>query len=385
LYRRLQYNLQSVLHTVAWLQKHAPDSEFFPCLLGSQMVEDLFSLLRTLEHNRNFDVVQLQDRLRTVRGVADIFRRHPTWKARHRRYVMDRVKPDHYTEDMHVREVQLSQVWRAAINGAEKVLSEHPNIGDTAKGLFDNLFGKDATLLRPNGQSLWRPKKNKDFVVEDWVLEGLAEEQNALDPIDEEEEEPAEEVRQTPTTACLVSDTGAERAHPTGQAPIYESYLTVEASAQEGGTAPYITMQDGTRVHVARLINLKFNDKVEHDSADRLRRCQQVSRCLGGPDKEVPDDVVLQGTPFLVLLTCTAGAQKCCSAVVASFTECRVDGKAVAYASARGVAGAGAGVTVVGQILPFRTLSAEGVTVPTLMWTKMFGALVEVPAKQCWL
>ena len=46
-------------------------------LLGSQPREDLYSVLRCMEHNRNFDMAQLMTRLKTIMSVMKVFEDNP--------------------------------------------------------------------------------------------------------------------------------------------------------------------------------------------------------------------------------------------------------------------------------------------------------------------
>ena len=47
------------------------------------------TIARTLNHNRDFDVQQLRDRLQAVLDVQDIFLTHLDWRKRHERYATD--------------------------------------------------------------------------------------------------------------------------------------------------------------------------------------------------------------------------------------------------------------------------------------------------------
>ena len=93
LYSHLRRTFQSVVHSISWLQQHCPDGKFYMCLLGSQVVEEVFCLLRMLEHNKSFDILQLQDRLRSLRAIQGVFEDHVNWKRHKKRYASDRLRP----------------------------------------------------------------------------------------------------------------------------------------------------------------------------------------------------------------------------------------------------------------------------------------------------
>ena len=50
-----------------------PTANLCICQMGSQPVEILFSISRTLNHNHNFHVLQLRDRLQAIFDIQDIF------------------------------------------------------------------------------------------------------------------------------------------------------------------------------------------------------------------------------------------------------------------------------------------------------------------------
>ena len=73
LYLRWQVTFQTLFITVKVMQVRDPPVSLYICQSGSQPAENLFSITRTLNHNRNFDVLQLRDRLQAVLDIQDIF------------------------------------------------------------------------------------------------------------------------------------------------------------------------------------------------------------------------------------------------------------------------------------------------------------------------
>jgi len=47
--------------------------------------EQLFSILRTMGHGRNFDLLQLEERIGHAMQVAEVYSRHPEWDRGSRR------------------------------------------------------------------------------------------------------------------------------------------------------------------------------------------------------------------------------------------------------------------------------------------------------------
>ena len=80
LYVHLQYNFQGVLYVIWWMQMNTPEASFYVTLLGLQPNEDLYSLLRCMEHNRNFHMALCMTCLGTIMIVMKVFEDNPEWK-----------------------------------------------------------------------------------------------------------------------------------------------------------------------------------------------------------------------------------------------------------------------------------------------------------------
>ena len=114
------------------------EANFYVTLLGSQPNEDLYSLLRCMEHNRNFDMAQLMTRLRTIMSVMKVLENNLAWKQTPTLCLVDRLKPPGYKGNIKVKNIKSGAVWRQCINEAEKILAIHPNIGtQDSIGIFN--------------------------------------------------------------------------------------------------------------------------------------------------------------------------------------------------------------------------------------------------------
>ena len=154
LYLRWQVTFQTLFITVKVMHVRDPTVSLYICQLGSQPAENLFSITRTLNHNRNFDVLQLRDRLQAVLDIQDIFLAHPDWCKRHERYATDRLIPLEYAADCIVQSVDLKKVWERGTARATAILEEHPQIGSSAHNVLKSLYQGGATLLKPCGAPL---------------------------------------------------------------------------------------------------------------------------------------------------------------------------------------------------------------------------------------
>ena len=306
LYVHLQYSFQGVLYVTWWMQMNTPEASFYVTLLGSQPNEDLYSLLRCMEHNRNFDMAQLMTRLRIIMSVMKVFEDNPEWKQTRTRYLLGRLKPPGFKGDCKVKNIKLGAVWRQCINEAEKILAIHPNIGTQGSiGIFDQLFSEGATLLKPKGRSL----------------------QKEVD----EEKDVSLVVEEVPETAV--------RGNSTFEVPeghVWESFLQIADGPDR--SAAYVKLNDGSTVHMAPYINKVFNSNLEHDSTERLRRVRGEGRCPGPRVAPPPADAVVPGTPFATLVTYNSPSKgKCTSAGVFSLLKCTVEGTTIAHLSAMGL------------------------------------------------
>ena len=103
-------------------------------------------------------------------------------------------------------------------------------------------------------------------------------------------------------------------------------------------SAAYVKLNDGSSVHIAPCINKIFNNNLEHDSTERLRRVRGEGRCPGPRVAPPPADAVAPGTPFATLVTYNSPSKgKCTSAGIFSLLKCTLEGTAIAHPSAMGL------------------------------------------------
>ena len=339
LYLRWQVTFQTLFITVKVMQVRDPTASLYICQLGSQPAENLFSITRTLNHNRNFDVLQLQDRLQAVLDIQDIFLAHLDWRKRHQRYATDRLTPLEYTADCSVQSVDLEKVLERGTARATTILEQHPQIGSSAHNVLESLYQGGATLLKPCGAPLVLDKED-EFL-------GTAPDTKGMEDSD-------------PTDACSL-----------------ESWLRCHGSDRNRA---YVPCANGHTVHIAQLVNEYFNGNVEHASTDRLRRTAQTARFGQTPTNvnnvalpcidncNFDEDAVTVGAIFLALVTFIWGSQRTCSVGTFSFSWCTVDG--ARDGTTKEALATGHAIPVTGQFLPFVGMTSD----PTLLrWTGWFG------------
>ena len=247
--------------------------------LGSQPAENLFSIISTLNDNRNFDVLQLRDRLQALLDIQGIFLAQPDWRKRHERYVTDRLTPLYHIADCSVQSVDLRKVWERGTMRVTTILEQHPQIGSSTHNVLESLFQGGATLMKLCGAPLVLDKED-EFL-------GTTPDTKAMEDSD-------------PTDACSL-----------------ESWLRCHAFDRNRA---YVPCANRHTVHITQLVNEYFNGNVEHASTDGLRRTAQTARfgqtTMNVNNVALPDncnfdeDAVTVGAIFLALVTFIWGSHR---------------------------------------------------------------------------
>lgn len=131
--------------------------EFYIFLDATHLLEQLFGIVRTLcGPQRNFDPVQLEDRLSTVVGLHDVYEDHPEWKKTPRRLggkSLDHYNVKSWTGDVDPQNVTLANSWRLGLDEAIETLAK-TGIYTERELDIDAIVKKDpsATLFYWNGR-----------------------------------------------------------------------------------------------------------------------------------------------------------------------------------------------------------------------------------------
>ncbi|KAI0374930.1 hypothetical protein BV20DRAFT_986923 [Pilatotrama ljubarskyi] len=157
LYADSQAIIKNIVITVARLQLVDPDLPFYIILEGTDRLEGLFGDCRTQDHNRNFDALQLAEKLATSALIQGIFERDPALDRGHQRLALkdamgvDHVNPRSWIGNVKVGDVELAAEWARGRAEANTVLEKY--LGSAACVDFDAAFPDDGgrDLLRPLG------------------------------------------------------------------------------------------------------------------------------------------------------------------------------------------------------------------------------------------
>jgi hypothetical protein len=81
LYLDIQSVIQDAFVAVAYFKSVTSTKPLYIHLLGTDQLESLFSIVRTLTHARNVDCLELVDRLHAAHQVEEVYNRNDGWKA----------------------------------------------------------------------------------------------------------------------------------------------------------------------------------------------------------------------------------------------------------------------------------------------------------------
>ncbi|CAN0485749.1 unnamed protein product, partial [Scytosiphon promiscuus] len=85
LYHDLQATIRGIFTVVLKVQEHCPATPVFLWQIGTDALENLFAVLRTLTHASNVDGKELGDRLGAAVALEEIYAKHPGWARTSRR------------------------------------------------------------------------------------------------------------------------------------------------------------------------------------------------------------------------------------------------------------------------------------------------------------
>uniref|UniRef100_A0A0W0FA72 Zinc finger PHD-type domain-containing protein n=1 Tax=Moniliophthora roreri TaxID=221103 RepID=A0A0W0FA72_MONRR len=176
LYVDIQIMIKNVFFCVAKAKRDDPDGEFFIILLGTDRLEILFGIVRTLvANNCNLDILQLADRLNGALEVANILALHPEWDKTPRRLKLpmvtrddtviststDHITPEHWCGCLRYKLLSLLTLW----NGGRKLCEdEFP----WTRPIFESAEMEKASFLSPLGKLLVTEPLDPDDIEEEY-------------------------------------------------------------------------------------------------------------------------------------------------------------------------------------------------------------------------
>jgi len=161
LYHDLISMVQDNFITVARLQvmeqmtNEGLNHKYFICTQGSDALEQIFSILRTLSHNRGFDTKGFAEGVSTAHRLREIYEEHPDWHLEKRRLSpgtqsMDRdTRPRNWKGNVEVFRVNLQKSWKMGASNAVKFFKTIMHYQKVDLDWFQKRHEAGATLLQP--------------------------------------------------------------------------------------------------------------------------------------------------------------------------------------------------------------------------------------------
>jgi hypothetical protein len=164
LYIDIMIMIKNVLFCVAKAKIDDPDGEFWIILLGTDRLEELFGILRTMVGNdANLDILQLVSRLSGTTEISNILAKYPQWDRAPRRLKLptlsrdsneipkgaDHIKPASWRGNVKVKDISLQTSWN---RGRRLVEEECEILTNILRELAKN---PDVDILAPFGTLLF--------------------------------------------------------------------------------------------------------------------------------------------------------------------------------------------------------------------------------------
>lgn len=303
LYIDIMIMIKNVYFCVAKAKADHPSDPFYIILLGTDRLETLFGILRTMVgSDSNLDLLQLALRVTGTTEVANILARHPEWDKSPRRLHLplltkdmqaipdaaDSANPAAWRGYVIPATVLLLTCWK---RGRRAIEAKYPW---TVEILEHTEGTPNASILAPRGTLLVNiPLTSDDNEDEDEEEVEHATTSNAHDETpDEDTTDGLRELEDAATEISLASDTPLTM-RPGHQQPISKA---VEIN--------------GTLINKARALSQRFKDRKTSTSTDRSRRVENKSKYNTYADEDDEMDgedggpTVAINDPIATLLFC---------------------------------------------------------------------------------
>lgn len=127
--------------------------------LGTDELEKLFGMLRSQNHNRGFDILELHQKISSAADHVDILKRHPNWaptgknrlstKSKH----WDHLTPRNWKGDVTAGSANLRQCWENGRGMSIQLLGSVEGFEHVSDVFCFERANQGATLIRPDGKT----------------------------------------------------------------------------------------------------------------------------------------------------------------------------------------------------------------------------------------
>lgn len=159
LYHDLQATIRALFYVVLEAKVRCPDMKLYLWMIGTDGLENLFALVRTLTHASNVDAKEAIERFGAAIGVEQVYEKHPRWKKLSRRLndSLDHTNTRHWDDNGPVNNTEVGDVdvrscWEDGSRDAVDILRGHPSFkGSINGGTISDLQKAGVTTLLPFG------------------------------------------------------------------------------------------------------------------------------------------------------------------------------------------------------------------------------------------
>ncbi|KAF9037331.1 hypothetical protein BDZ89DRAFT_946145, partial [Hymenopellis radicata] len=295
LYTDIMLMIKNVYFCVAKAKIDNPSGMFWIILLGTDRLETIFGILRTIiGTDANVDELQLVERMTGTTEVSNILAIKPEWDSSPR--PVDRINPRSWTGDLRLELVNLLTNWTG---GRRLVVDKYPQLAPLLDALDRDT--RPITILSPLGVLL--------------VDEPLAEDDNEDPDIAPTPDSANPTVPDVPNSSSLPDS-------PTSPITADNARTLVPTSIRSRANPPTtlselnectfdrFVFMDGVKVNKARAIKIQSRYRTQASSTDRLRRVREIARFdVNRPCRPVDadfdesmEDILMCGEPIATVL-----------------------------------------------------------------------------------
>ncbi|KAJ7706534.1 hypothetical protein B0H16DRAFT_1439225 [Mycena metata] len=304
LYTDIMLMIKNAYFCVAKAKIDDPDGKFWLILLGTDRLEELFGILRTMIGNdRNLDVLQLVERITGSTEVANILAMYPHWDRPPRRLHLptlardsselpdrvDHIKPPSWRGDTAVSNVTPLTSWNL---GRRMIELEWPHLANHFRAL-DKSY--NVNILSPLGELLVHKE---------------------LDPDDNEDDEEDEETTVAKSSVSPdLEDAAIDEEILVDTAPVFTNFITVKDKP----------------LRKTRALALMQKFGYNAASTDRLKRVADGQR-YSGKQAESPSTIIESDTAYILVSEPIATLIRCEEKLfvcIGEVTNIRLNGKSL--------------------------------------------------------
>ncbi|KAI0258117.1 hypothetical protein BC834DRAFT_836446, partial [Gloeopeniophorella convolvens] len=307
LYIDIMIMIKNVFFCVAKAKVDMPERPFYLILLGTDRLESLFGILRTMVGNdANLDMLQLALRVTGTTEVANILAKHPEWDRAPRRLHLptltrdaqavhgaDHISPRAWRGSVVPQDVTLATCWK---RGRRFIEDKFPFTTEQLRTIDET---PGASILAPFGTLMVKP-----------LLTGESSDTSVLALMDDNIEEP--EVPVTLADSTVESDLMGEGLRTLEDAASQAEWGETSATSKGASFSNQIDVNGkGEIISKARALAQRFKYKTTSSSTDRLRRVQQEPRYMNGGSASIGPLAHLQEGPRISVTDPVASLVRC--------------------------------------------------------------------------